>query len=211
MLWVRGWSWLEPAHAALGLNATPPPLPRDCRPGTEIKWKPGKDVTVKVMKKKAKPGECKRVGQNLHSSGHRRVCACARAELHAMCLAPAPSPAPPQPPPQPPHRTTPPTCLPGSKGGGKPQTKTEDVPSFFRWFTDVPEVCVRTHAAARALLRHPGGGGLLAPTPPLALAPLVLHTRLPTNTCQRHLPPPATHTPTTPTSCADPRRRGRAG
>ncbi len=48
-----------------------------------VHWKSGKDVTVKVMKKKAKPG---------------------------------------------------------SKGGGKPQTKTEPLESFFRWFTEVPEV-----------------------------------------------------------------------
>lgn len=46
-----------------------------------VHWKAGKDVTVKVLKKKAKPG-----------------------------------------------------------AKGKPQTKTESVESFFRWFTEVPEV-----------------------------------------------------------------------
>lgn len=48
-----------------------------------VSWKAGKDVTVKVLKKKPKPG---------------------------------------------------------SKGSGKPQTKTEPVESFFRWFTEVPEL-----------------------------------------------------------------------
>ncbi|KAI3425788.1 hypothetical protein D9Q98_007763 [Chlorella vulgaris] len=50
---------------------------------SNVSWKAGKDVTVKVLKKKPKPG---------------------------------------------------------AKGGGKIQTKTEVVPSFFRWFTEVPEV-----------------------------------------------------------------------
>ncbi|KAL4457364.1 hypothetical protein ABPG75_012229 [Micractinium tetrahymenae] len=48
-----------------------------------VNWKAGKDVTVKVMKKKPKPG---------------------------------------------------------AKASGKPQTKTEPVESFFRWFTEVPEI-----------------------------------------------------------------------
>ncbi|PRW57921.1 Nucleosome chromatin assembly complex isoform B [Chlorella sorokiniana] len=48
-----------------------------------VSWKSGKDVTVKVLKKKPKPG---------------------------------------------------------AKSSGKPQTKTEPVESFFRWFTEVPEV-----------------------------------------------------------------------
>lgn len=48
-----------------------------------VNWKSGKDVTVKVLKKKPKPG---------------------------------------------------------AKSSGKPQTKTEPVESFFRWFTEVPEV-----------------------------------------------------------------------
>ncbi|KAI7838698.1 hypothetical protein COHA_007497 [Chlorella ohadii] len=48
-----------------------------------VAWKSGKDVTVKVMKKKPKPG---------------------------------------------------------AKSSGKPQTKTEPIESFFRWFTEVPEI-----------------------------------------------------------------------
>jgi len=64
-----------------------------------VNWKPGKDVTVKVMKKKPKPG---------------------------------------------------------SKSSGKPQTKTEPVESFFRWFTEVPEVCERKGQGTGN--REPGAG-----------------------------------------------------
>ena len=114
--------------------ALPPPAA-----ASGVSWKASKDVTVKVMKKKAKPGgwvgwlgakhPCPAVpavalavpAVHLQQSAHRALSTSAPCPTACALLPLLPPPA-------------------GQKGGGKPQTKTEPVESFFRWFTEVPEV-----------------------------------------------------------------------
>lgn len=151
---------------------TRPCLSPPCCAASGVSWKAGKDVTVKLLKKKPKPGEagmfavCVLTTQWLTTWGRDvtvkveeeaqagwegqtdsrrrrgrrcrcRSCCCCRCHRRCSSLLVLRAGLP---------------CVwdastsalssllrAGSKGG-KPQTKTEPVESFFRWFTEVPEV-----------------------------------------------------------------------